>query len=794
MIGLSGLITPSLDEMVHVAREMERQGFHDAAVDRRRHDQRQAHGGQDRAGLSPRDGARARRLAQRGRGRSAQEPEMRPAFEAKNREEQAGAGRVVQSPPAGRARAVRRGQGASASPPIGQTVRIDVPKFTGTRVLDDFPLATLVDYIDWSPFFLTWELKGKYPKILERSRRSAKRPASCSTMPRRCWTRSSPSKLLTARGVYGFWPAASVGDDIVLFADESRTSELTRFHTLRQQWQRQGPDAAFWRWPTSSPRSTAGGRTTWARSPSRPAMGVDELVAKFEADHDDYNAIMVKALADRLAEAFAECLHRTARGDWGYGAEEQLSNDELIAEKYRGIRPAPGYPACPDHTEKRTLFELLDAAAASRHPPDRELCHDPGLERQRLVLRPSRQPLLLRRPHRPRPGRRLRPPQGHERGRNRALAGAEPGLRSAGVAPDRLRGELSPRAPTGIQIALGRMVHCACVLASQPERSHENFCRGCARDSGLGGVAVATPATTCDAARGHAFRGARLRAADQKAYLPPDFDQETFDELWKGWEEPLRSQAEKATPDERRAMAFSRYGLTSAPGDTSGKPQQYVVDAAGQLDDDLPGLPPRQGGRQGRRRACPTRCSRCRRWSKTCARPSCGCTSSWCGWTWPRPCFRWARPTAPPTRSCSAWRLMANRDAELNVAAATCRPRWCITTTTRRPGGTSRRNSGSTATALSAKDHRPLMQFMLVPENGPEKFHEWEADFREIYAWLESLEPPAYPFEIDRTLAGQGEVVFNDHCAECHGTLRRTSQLSEQDRVDRRSGTPIRCG
>ena len=171
-------------------------------------------------------------------------------------------------------------------------------------------------------------------------------------------------KLLTARGVYGFWPAASEGDDIIVYADESRTKELCRFHALRQQWERKGQDAfhslADFIAPVDSGRQDYIGAFAVTAG-----IGCDELARRFDREHDDYNSIMTKALADRLAEAFAEYLHAQARREWGYGASEKLSNDELIDEKYRGIRPAPGYPAQPDHTEKRTLFELLDAERAT---------------------------------------------------------------------------------------------------------------------------------------------------------------------------------------------------------------------------------------------------------------------------------------------------------------------------------------------------------------------------------------------------------------------------------------------
>ncbi|HWB01065.1 MAG TPA: vitamin B12 dependent-methionine synthase activation domain-containing protein, partial [Pirellulales bacterium] len=158
----------------------------------------------------------------------------------------------------------------------------------------------------------------------------------------------------------GFWPAASDGDDIVLFTDEQRSEELARFHTLRQQWQRRGQNVFYALADFVAPRDSGRGDYLGGFAVTA-GIGIDEIVRHYEADHDDYNAIMVKALADRLAEAFAEMLHQQARRDWGFGHEESFTNDELIDERYRGIRPAHGYPACPDHTEKRTLFDLLAA-------------------------------------------------------------------------------------------------------------------------------------------------------------------------------------------------------------------------------------------------------------------------------------------------------------------------------------------------------------------------------------------------------------------------------------------------
>ncbi len=434
MIGLSGLITPSLDEMVHVAREMDRQGFTlplliGGATTSAKHTAVKIAPAYKNTTVHVLDASRSVGVVDR-----LKSDDMRTAFEARNREEQESLVEAfnrrqqVELVPYAQAKARRFATD-------WKSVEIDVPRFLGTHVLADFPLSTLVEYIDWSPFFQTWELKGKYPKILSDPKvgEAARKLFEDATQ---LLDEIVSKQLISARGVYGFWPAGSVGDDIVLFTDETRKTELTRFHTLRQQWQRQGQTTflalADFIAPVDSGRADYLGAFAVTTG-----LGVDELVARFEADHDDYNAIMVKALADRLAEAFAECLHRTARHDWGYGAAEQLSNEEMIAEKYRGIRPAPGYPACPDHTEKRDAIRFARRRAAGPHPPDRELRDVAGLERQRLVFRASAGPLLLGRSHRPRAGDRLRGPQGRERGRNRTLAGAELGLRPARIADRR---------------------------------------------------------------------------------------------------------------------------------------------------------------------------------------------------------------------------------------------------------------------------------------------------------------------------------------------------------------------
>src|SRR5437762_5391298 len=244
---------------------------------------------------------------------------------------------------------------ANRAPIDWSTCQPPTPDFMDARAVCP-AIVDLRDYIDWSPFFHVWELRGRYPAIFE-DPVVGKQARELFDDAQQLLERIRAEKLLTARGVFAFWPARAIGDDVEIYADESRTKPLTTFHFLRQQMKKPSnqfnhsladyiaPDAPDY----------LGGFAVTA------GIGADELAAKFAADHDDYNAILTKALADRLAEAFAEFLHRQARLAWGFGRNENLSTDELIREKYRGIRPAAGYPASPDHTEKRTLFDLLDA-------------------------------------------------------------------------------------------------------------------------------------------------------------------------------------------------------------------------------------------------------------------------------------------------------------------------------------------------------------------------------------------------------------------------------------------------
>jgi 5-methyltetrahydrofolate--homocysteine methyltransferase len=240
---------------------------------------------------------------------------------------------------------------------------IAVPEFVGRRVLADFPLSELLPYIDWSPFFHAWEIRGRYPDLLnDPIRGEAARELFANAQE--LLQRIIDEKLFKASGVYGFYPANSEGDDIIVYTDTSRAKERTRLHTLRQQKENQRGKPQMALADFIAPLET--GMVDYIGAFAVTAgHGTQELAQRFDKDNDQYNAIMAKALADRLAEAFAECLHKRARIEWGYGDSEHLSSADLIAEKYRGIRPAPGYPAQPDHTEKPIIFDLLEASDAT---------------------------------------------------------------------------------------------------------------------------------------------------------------------------------------------------------------------------------------------------------------------------------------------------------------------------------------------------------------------------------------------------------------------------------------------
>ncbi|MBS0158608.1 MAG: methionine synthase [Nitrospira sp.] len=358
VIGLSGLITPSLDEMVHVAKEMTRQGFAvplliGGATTSKAHTAVKIAPSYSQATVHVLDASRAVGVVG-----SLINAQQRTEFAASVR---ADYDRIRQAHQERGSKALMSLEAARAHrlPTEWATADLPVPAFTGVRTIDRMSLRELVPFIDWTPFFHTWELRGRYPGILEDPTVGPKAKELLADAEA-LLAEIIRDDLLTARGVYGFFPANSVGDDIELYRDLDRQERVTTFHTLRQQMEK--PSDQFNLALADYVASKESGRTDYVGAFVVTAgIGVEALCAKFEKDHDDYNSIMVKALADRLAEAFAEWLHKQVRADWGYGRTESLTNEEMIRERYRGIRPAPGYPACPDHTEKRLLFDLLQA-------------------------------------------------------------------------------------------------------------------------------------------------------------------------------------------------------------------------------------------------------------------------------------------------------------------------------------------------------------------------------------------------------------------------------------------------
>ncbi|HVI60197.1 MAG TPA: methionine synthase [Luteimonas sp.] len=358
IIGVSGLITPSLEEMGHVAREMQRQGMTiplmiGGATTSRAHTALKIDPHYKSPTVWVKDASRAVGVAQ-----SLVSRELREAFVAANdadyaeiRQRHRNRGDAKRLVPLEKARAQKFDGGwADYAPPA--------PRKPGITVFDDYPLADLVEVIDWTPFFQAWELAGKFPAILE-DEVVGKAASELYRDARAMLDRIIAEKWLAAKAVFGLWPAHSVGDDVVL---RHETGETT-LHFLRQQVDKPVERPDFCLADFIAPEGS--GRQDWIGAFAVTAgLGIEEHIERFRADHDDYAVILLKALADRLAEALAEHLHRRVRMEfWGYAAGESLGNEALIAEQYRGIRPAPGYPACPEHSEKRTLFRLLDAEA-----------------------------------------------------------------------------------------------------------------------------------------------------------------------------------------------------------------------------------------------------------------------------------------------------------------------------------------------------------------------------------------------------------------------------------------------
>jgi 5-methyltetrahydrofolate--homocysteine methyltransferase len=359
LIGLSGLITPSLDEMVHVAKEMQRQGFTlpllvGGATTSRAHTAVKIAPHYSHPVVHVLDASRAVPVTT-----SLLSDDGREAFIAQHNADYEALRRAHAAPPvAGVPLPTAR---ARRTPITWRAEDIAQPDFIGCRTLLDFPLATLRDYIDWSPFFHTWGLKGIYPRIFENPD-SGEQARNVFRDGNTLLDRIIAENLLTARAVYGIFPAKAIGDDVALYQDEAHQNLIQNFHFLRQQANREGSEPCRSLADFIAPTETGLPDHIGAFAVTT-GTGLEQLTARFRAENDDYNAIMAEALADRLAEAFAECLHQRVRQHFGYGLAESFTPAELIQEKYRGIRPAPGYPACPDHTEKGTIWSLLDVEA-----------------------------------------------------------------------------------------------------------------------------------------------------------------------------------------------------------------------------------------------------------------------------------------------------------------------------------------------------------------------------------------------------------------------------------------------
>ncbi|MBN9161813.1 MAG: B12-binding domain-containing protein, partial [Myxococcales bacterium] len=356
LIGLSGLITPSLDEMTHVAREMERQGFKlplliGGATTSRAHTAIKIAPHYSEPVVHVLDASRAVPVTT-----SLLSEESRASFVAEHRADYEKLRRIHSTP---KHKTVTLAAARANRTPIAWCAEdITRPERTGVVVLDDFPLATLREYIDWTPFFHTWELKGVFPRILQHEK-FGEQAMKLFAEGNELLDTIVAQNLIKARGVYGLFPANAIGDDVDLYSDDTRTQTLARFHFLRQQTEKDkgGPNQSLADF--IAPKETGLTDHIGAFAVTT-GLGLGELCEKFRRAHDDYSAIMAEALADRLAEAFAEYLHERVRGEWGFGKGEGLTKQDLVEEKYRGIRPAAGYPACPDHTEKGTLWRLLD--------------------------------------------------------------------------------------------------------------------------------------------------------------------------------------------------------------------------------------------------------------------------------------------------------------------------------------------------------------------------------------------------------------------------------------------------
>ena len=357
IIGLSGLITPSLDEMQHVAKEMQRQGFNlplliGGATTSREHTAVKIAPGYEHSIIHVVDASKAVGVASKLLSEENQKSFIQENKKVQEEFREKFLSKRTSKPLLSIADARQRDTKID-----WRKKDIPNPNFTGMRVESDFPLDTLVDYIDWSPFFHAWELRGRYPKIFE-DEYVGDKAKELFDDAQDLLSRILREKLFTAKCVYGLFAANRVGDDIEIYSDESRKKCIQKFHFLRQQNNKlKGENHSLADFVAAKGSGLSDHIGAFAVTAGH---GVDEFAKSFEEENDDYNSIMAKALGDRLAEAFAEYLHKKVRKEWGFGSKESLSNDDLIREKYRGIRPAAGYPACPDHTEKQRLWDLLE--------------------------------------------------------------------------------------------------------------------------------------------------------------------------------------------------------------------------------------------------------------------------------------------------------------------------------------------------------------------------------------------------------------------------------------------------
>jgi 5-methyltetrahydrofolate--homocysteine methyltransferase len=382
VIGLSGLITPSLDEMVHVAQEMEREGFRlplliGGATTSRAHTAVKIAPHYRASTVHVLDASRAVGVVN-----SLLNEQSKTEFDAKTRADYARLREEHEAKTQKRKLLTLQEARANRTPIDWSNYVPPKPEFLGVRMYASeglfgevsektnrvggtprkISLRTLAEYIDWSPFFHAWELRGRYPAILEDSK-IGKQARELFDDAQQLLDRIIAKNLLIARGVHAFWRANSIGDDVDLYDDNDRAKKIATFYFLRQQMQKPPGQTNHCLADFINPKSEIRNpqSTDYLGGFAVSIHGADELAEEFKRQHDDYNAIMTKALADRFAEAFAEHLHKQTRIAWGFGRDEELSQADLIREKYRGIRPAAGYPACPDHAEKRTLFDLLDA-------------------------------------------------------------------------------------------------------------------------------------------------------------------------------------------------------------------------------------------------------------------------------------------------------------------------------------------------------------------------------------------------------------------------------------------------